>query len=117
MSAFCILTVAFLFAACGAGPENGGAPAAPAPLQIGAENLVTVQREDIVVGPMISGELRAAREATVRAELGGGMTRVTVDEGQAVRKGALLGRIDARTLDDARESAASAVRSAENELV
>ena len=119
LSAFCILNSAFLFAACGVGPENGGPPAAsvaPAPLQIGAENLVTVQREDIVIGPMISGELRPARKATVRAELGGAMTQVTVDEGQAVRKGALLGRIDARTLDDARQSAASAVTSAENEL-
>ena len=114
--AFLILLSAFLFSACGPGPENGGPPAAPAPVQIGAENVVTVQRADIVVGPMISGELRPAREATVRAELGGAMTRVAVDEGQAVRRGALLGRIDARTLDDARQSAASAVNSAENEL-
>jgi RND family efflux transporter MFP subunit len=39
-----------------------------------------------------------------------------VREGQAVRRGALLGRIETRTLDDVRQSALSAVRNAENQL-
>jgi RND family efflux transporter MFP subunit len=41
---------------------------------------------------------------------------MTVEEGQAVREGALLGEIDAKALSDMRLSAASAVRSAENQL-
>jgi RND family efflux transporter MFP subunit len=44
------------------------------------------------------------------------MMQVTVEEGQAVRRGALLGRIDARTLDETRDSAAVAVKSAEDRL-
>jgi RND family efflux transporter MFP subunit len=44
------------------------------------------------------------------------MLQVNVEEGQPVRKGALLGRIEARALDDSRQSAVSAVRSAENQL-
>ena len=44
------------------------------------------------------------------------MLEVAVEEGQSVRKGAQLGRIEARTLDDVRRSAASAVRSAEAQL-
>jgi RND family efflux transporter MFP subunit len=44
------------------------------------------------------------------------MIEVAVDEGQAVERGALLGRIDAPTLEEARLSAASAVGSAENQL-
>ena len=44
------------------------------------------------------------------------MLAVSVEEGQAVRVGAALGRIEARTLEDARRSAASAVRSAETQL-
>jgi RND family efflux transporter MFP subunit len=117
VTAFGCVFVASLVAACGGSTaESGSAPAPPPQVQIGAENVVTVERGEIMVGPMISGELRAAREATVRAELGGSMTQVTVDEGQTVRKGALLGRIDARTLEEARQSAASAVRSAENQL-
>jgi membrane fusion protein (multidrug efflux system) len=86
-------------------------------VQVGQENVLTVKRERIVSGPLISGELRAANEATVRAELGGSMLQVAVEEGQAIRKGALLGRIEATTLDDSRRSAESAVRNAENQLV
>jgi membrane fusion protein, multidrug efflux system len=39
-----------------------------------------------------------------------------VEEGRPVKKGMLLGRIEARSLADTRQSAASAVRSAENQL-
>ena len=80
------------------------------------ENIVTVARATIVVGPIVSGELRAEREATVRAEIGGSVTQVSVQEGRPVRRGALLGRIETRTLDDARQSAMSAARNAENQL-
>ena len=111
--ALSIVQASLLLAACGT--EAGNAPAAEAPLavRVGNENVVTVRRDTIVVGPAISGELRAQREATVRAEIGGSLTQVTVEEGQPVRRGALLGRIETRTLDDARQSAESAVRSAE----
>jgi RND family efflux transporter MFP subunit len=91
-------------------------PAAPPAVRVGAENVVTVSRGTIVIGPIISGELRAEREATVRAEIGGSMTQVNVREGQAVGRGTLLGRIEMRTLDEARQSALSAVRNAENQL-
>src|SRR5688500_11949558 len=94
-SAFCILHFAFLVA-CATEAER--APEAPAPVRIGAENVITVKRDTIVVGPIISGELRAQREANVRAEIGGSVTQVAVEEGQAVRRGALLGRIEMRTL-------------------
>lgn len=96
--------------------DREATPAAPVAVQVGAENVVIVKRDAIVSGPIISGELQPAREATIRAELGGSVTQVTVEEGQAVRSGALLGRIDAPTLEDARLSAVSAVRSAENQL-
>lgn len=66
--------------------------------------------------PLISGELRAAHEATVRAEIGGSILQVAVEEGQSVRKGALLGRIEAVTQEDARRSAESALKNAESQL-
>lgn len=114
-------TLAFVavaaLAGCRAGAENGDpAAAAPPAVQVGLENVITVKRDRIVTGPLISGELRAAREATVRAELGGSMVQVVVEEGQAVKRGALLGRIDAATLDDTRRSAESAVKSAAAQL-
>ena len=111
----CVAVVA-TGAGCRAGAERTDAPALPATVQVGAENVITVKRDRVVTGPLISGELRAAREATVRAELGGSMVQAVVDEGQAVRRGALLGRIEASTLDDTRRSAESAVKSAESQL-
>jgi RND family efflux transporter MFP subunit len=86
---------------------------APAAVQVGAENVVTVTQGTVVVGPIISGELKPAREATVRAEIGGSVVQVAVEEAQPVRRGALLARIETRTLEDARQSAMSALRSAE----
>lgn len=105
-----------LLAVACAGEAKVDEEAVVAPVRIGAENVVTVMRGTIVVGPIISGEIRAERDATVRAEIGGSMTQVSVQEGQAVRSGALLGRIETRTLDDLRQSVISAVRSAENQL-
>ena len=63
-------------AACGGGKDSGSAAASPAPeprrtIQIGPENVVTVESGRLVIGPIVSGELRASREATVRAELAG----------------------------------------------
>jgi RND family efflux transporter MFP subunit len=112
------LHVAFALAACGRAEADKAEPTAAAStsVQVGAENVVVVKRETIVSGPIVSGELRPAREATIRAELGGSVTEVTVEEGQPVRVGTLLGRIDVKTLEDTRLSAASAVRSAENQL-
>ena len=114
--AFCILTFALLATACATEAEKAPDTEATSAVRVGAENVVVVTRDVIIVGPALSGELRAEREATVRAEIGGSITQVTVAEGQTVRRGALLGRIETRTLDDARQSAVSSVKSAENQL-
>lgn len=104
-------------AACGgAESDTRAAEAPPAPILIGQENIVRVIQDTIVTGPIISGELRAAREATVRAELSGSMSQVSVEEGQSVARGAVLGRIQAPQLEGTRRSAESALTSAENQL-
>jgi RND family efflux transporter MFP subunit len=113
--AFGILNVALLASGCKAEAEKRAEPAAEV-VQIGAENVVPVTTGMVVVGPIVSGELKAEKEATVRAEVGGSMVEVAVQEAQAVQTGALLGRIETRTLEDAKQSASSAVRSAENQL-
>ena len=111
------VAAAVLAAACGTTEaEKAPVAAPPATVQIGPENAVSVERGTIVVGPTLSGELRPQREAKIRAELGGSMLEVRVEEGQTVARGALLGRIETRTLEDAKQSASSAVRSAENQL-
>ena len=112
-----LLGTAALAAACG----GNGAPPPPAAgatagVSIGPESVVTVARGEIRTGPLLSGELRAAREAMVRAKMAGSVLEVTVEEGQAVRRGAVIARIEARPLQDALLSSQSAVRSAEQAL-
>ena len=102
--------------ACGSAESPAAANTAPAAIDIGHENVVTVQTAEITIGPLISGDLRAQREATVRAELGGSVLQVVPDEGQAVKQGALLARIAARPQEDALRSAQSMMRSAEESL-
>jgi membrane fusion protein (multidrug efflux system) len=113
--AFCLLPFALLATGCKAEAERSAEPAAAA-VQVGSENVVQVSTGTVVVGPIVSGELKAEKEANVRAEVGGSMVEVAVLEAQPVQKGALLGRIETRTLEDAKQSASSAVRSAENQL-
>lgn len=104
-----------LAVACTTGAEKAPTVEVPA-IQIGAENVVTVTSGTVVVGPIVSGELKAAREATVRAEIGGAVVQVAVEAAQVVSQGALLARIETRTLEDAKQSAVSALRSAEHQL-
>jgi RND family efflux transporter MFP subunit len=111
-----VLVIVLASAACRAGAEKADPTPESAAVQVGPENVVVVKRDRIVTGPLISGELRAAREANVRAKLGGSMLRVAAEEGQSVRRGAVLGRIESATLEDARRSAESAVKSAESQL-
>jgi RND family efflux transporter MFP subunit len=108
-----IVTAALTAVGCGEAERPAAANAGPPVIDIGRENIVTVARQEISVGPLISGDLRAQREATVRAELGGSVLITVPDEGQPVRQGALLARIAARPQEDAQRSAQSAVRAAE----
>ena len=112
-----LLGAASLAAACG----GNGAP--PPPAAGSAAGVVDRPRErrhggpgEIRTGPLLSGELRAAREAMVRAKMPGSVLEVTVEEGQSVRRGAVIARIEARPLQDALLSSQSAVRSAEQAL-
>ena len=103
--------------ACGDEPlVTPGAAEAPAVVEIGPENVAVVGEREISVGPLVSGQLRAGLEATVRAEVGGSVLVAAVDEGQTVARGALLARIEDRTLGDAVTSAQSMLRSAEQAL-
>jgi RND family efflux transporter MFP subunit len=108
---------ALLAAACGSnGAPPPAATVAAAGVSIGPESVVTVTTGEIRTGPLLSGELRAAREATVRAKMAGSVLEVRVEEGQPVQRGAVIARIEARPLQDALTSSQSAVRSAEQTL-
>ena len=107
-----VLTVA----SCKGAAKGEDARPTPRAVLIGPENVIVAKRDLIVAGPIISGDLRPERESVLRAQLGGSMLEVLVKEGQPVRQGMVLGRIEARTLEDTRRSVESAARFAESQL-
>jgi len=107
------LAAAALLAACG-GESDAAAPREEAVVNIGPENVLVVQMDELRSGPTISGNLKAERESTVRAEIGGSVLQVMAEQGQAVSRGQVLARVDDAALRDAMISAQSGVRSASN---
>ncbi len=105
-------------AACGEKAE--GTPvtdtAPVATMNVGPENIAVVSREMVASGPAISGSLAAEREATVRAEIGGPVLATLVDQGSRVARGALLARIDDRTIRDQFLSVRGGVTTAQSAL-
>jgi len=95
--------------------DTAQAPADPEVL-IGRENLAVAERSELRSGPAISGTLEPRVEARVRAELLGPVVQTYVEEGQRVRRGVLLARLDDRVVRDAYLSTRSAVRTAESAL-
>lgn len=112
--AFATLVAGTAFGAgCGrqGSAEQGAAEAAP--VLVGPENLYVAVTDTLRSGPVVSGTLAPEREATVRAEIGGTLLAVPVEEGQRVERGQLLARLSDDAIRDAVLSARSAVRTAE----
>jgi RND family efflux transporter MFP subunit len=82
-------------------------------VKLGPTDVTTVQRASIESGPVISGTLQARNEAQVRAQAAGTITAVYAEQGQAVKEGQLLARIEAAAPEQALVSAQQAVRSAQ----
>ena len=110
-----LLLAGAVVAGCrGTKAEDANAEAAPPPTTVGSENIVVVSQADLATGPSIAGNLQAAQEATVRAQIAGTVLQTLADEGSRVGNGTLLARIDDRTIRDQYLSARSAVTSAQS---
>lgn len=96
-------------------PDTGMA-AVETVMTVGEENIAIARLAELRSGPAISGSLQPRTEARVRAEIGGPVERTFAEEGQRVRSGALLARLDDTAVRDAYLSAKSAVRTAESSL-
>jgi RND family efflux transporter MFP subunit len=110
-----LIAAAVAVSACKKGePDDARAASTPAPTTVGTENIVVATVAELASGPAISGNLQAAQEATVRAQISGTVLQTLVDEGSRVSNGTLLARIDDRTIRDQYLSARSSVTSAQS---
>jgi membrane fusion protein (multidrug efflux system) len=110
-----VLVLAFALAACSQGsatPAKGAGPAGP-PLLISAEDVITVKNSALASGPTITGSVQPERRADLRAELPTIVLETLKENGDNVRRGDLLVRLDNTALRDMLASAESTSRAAD----
>ncbi len=112
----CLLPMtALILAACGGG-KPGADPkaetAAKPPLLIAPEDLRAVGRSGLIGAPVVTGAIQPSRRADLRAEVAAVVLQVAKDNGEKVRAGDLIVRLDATAIRDGMASAEEALRAA-----
>lgn len=132
-SAAAVLATALLatLAACGRGPAAPeGKPAAPAkaaptqaataapklPLLIASEDVIVVRPDERANGPLITGSIQPERRADLRAEVSAVVMQVAKENGETVRGGDLLVRLDDTSIRENLGSAQETARAARQAL-
>lgn len=108
-----LLAAALLAAACAKGPDKNAATAEAKPLLVAAEDVHTVRNAALASGPAVIGSVQPERRADLRAEVPAIVMQVLRENGDVVRRGDLLVRLDDTSIRDALASAEAAARSAE----
>ncbi|PTL79811.1 efflux RND transporter periplasmic adaptor subunit [Vitiosangium sp. GDMCC 1.1324] len=102
------------------GCKRGGSEVSQAqeqePVVLGSEDVVRVEQRELRNGPVLSGTLQARRAAAMRAEVQGAVLEMAVEQGQQVKEGQLLARIEDKSSQDQLLAAGTAVRVARNAL-
>jgi membrane fusion protein, multidrug efflux system len=81
-------------------------------VSVGPEGIILAKPSEIRIGPAISGTLTPQENATLRSEISGPIVQTYVEQGQTVKRGQALARIDDTSIREALLSAQSAARSA-----
>lgn len=95
---------------CERGSPEARRPQEQAVVVLGPEDVVRVASRVLESGPVLSGTLQARRAATMRAEVQGSVLEMAVEQGQRVKKGQLLARIEDTSLQDQLLAARTTVR-------
>ncbi|MFZ6773967.1 efflux RND transporter periplasmic adaptor subunit [Undibacterium sp. SXout7W] len=127
-----VLTIAIAFAvtACSshkdAGDTNKSSNAgqgsdkkdnnAPKTLLVAPEDVMTVQSNALASGPVITGSIQPERKADLRAEVQAVVLQVLKENGDAVKRGDILVRLDETAIRDNLNSAEDASRNAAQAL-
>lgn len=110
------LVAALTVAACSKGPDasqKGAADKAGPALQLSSEDTVTVRNSALASGPSITGSIQPERRADLRAEVQAIVLQVMRENGDVVKKGEPLVRLDDTSIRDLLNSAESASRAAD----
>ncbi len=91
----CLVGCLVLALVCGCSKDDPKAKGAAGPPPVAVDAAIT-SREDVPVTVRAIGTVEPSKTVSVRARIGGELTRVAVTQGQEVRAGQLLFKIDAR---------------------
>lgn len=108
-----LILLAAGLAGCGKGP--GADPAgsgAEGPLLIAPEDLYTVHSDALTTGPSITGSVQPERRADLRAEVQAVVVQVLKENGEPVRRGDLIVRLDDTAIRESLTSAEASTSSA-----
>jgi membrane fusion protein (multidrug efflux system) len=89
---------------------------APPKLVIAPEDIVTIQSSALSSGPVITGSIQPERKADLRAEISAVVLQVLKENGDTVRRGDVLVRLDQTSIRDNLNSAEDNVRNATQSL-
>lgn len=119
-----VLAIASTLVACSkdakepAKPGAGAAQAAakdartPAKLLISPEDILTVRSGSVASGPVITGSVQPERKADLRAEVSAVVLQVLKENGDVVKRGDVLVKLDETAIRDSLNSAEAAARAA-----
>jgi membrane fusion protein (multidrug efflux system) len=116
---FIVLVFAVSVVACNKDGDMAGKKASAttrAPLLIAAEDLFTVHSSALASGPAITGTVQPARRADLRAEISSMVLQVLKENGESVKRGEVLVRLEDAAIRDSLSSAEQAARSAGQSL-
>lgn len=110
-----LLAILLVLAAALAGCKGPSAATAAggAPLLVSAEDVHTIRNSALSSGPTITGTIQPERKADLRAEVPAVVLAVLKENGDGVRKGDLLVRLDDTAIRDGLGSAEAASRAAQ----
>ncbi|TYQ02648.1 UNVERIFIED_ORG: RND family efflux transporter MFP subunit [Zoogloea ramigera] len=115
------IAVATALAGCNKSDEEAkkkeaAAKAANITLQVASEDTLVVQSSGLASGPVITGSIQPERRADLRAEVSAIVLQVLKENGEPVKKGDVLLRLDETSIRDNVNSAEEAARAAQQSL-
>jgi membrane fusion protein (multidrug efflux system) len=105
-----VLAVASALVACKGGKDPAKDDAKAVQLQVAPEDLLTVQSNALASGPIITGSVQPERKADLRAEVSAVVLQVLKENGETVKRGDVLVKLDETAIRDSLNSADAAAR-------
>jgi membrane fusion protein (multidrug efflux system) len=110
--AACLVAAVLGSAGCSKGEGNTADKDAAAPLLLSAEDIVTLRSSALASGPSITGSVEAERRADLRAEVSAVVMAVLKENGETVKRGDLLVRLDQTAIRDTLTAAEASLAAA-----